>query len=107
MSRLRRSCRVLRHTIGTPVASDVLIHEEPDPQWFVDLGQTKDNAVITINTNDRVTSEVRVIDATLPFQAPVLVQPRETGVQYFVEHNQVRAVDTTHNKGASRGERVN
>ena len=57
---------------------------------FVDLGHTKDARVITINTNDRVSSEVRILDSTQPMKAPQLLYPRVTGVQYFVEHNNVR-----------------
>lgn len=78
-----------RRVIGTPTAADTLVFEEPDPQWFVDVNVSKDNALITINVNDRVSSEVHVIDAARPFQEPLLVHPRETGVQYFVEHNKV------------------
>ena len=65
------------------------MYEETDPQWFVDVSITKDNRLICINCNDRVSSEVRILDTARPFESPLLVHPREHGVQYFVEHNHV------------------
>jgi hypothetical protein len=81
---------VYRRILGTPLTEDVLVYEEPNPQWFVDVSISKDNRLICLNSNDRVSSEVRILDSSRPFESPLLVHPRETGVQYFVEHNHVR-----------------
>lgn len=88
--RSKRAHQVYRRVLGTAPTEDVLVYEEPNPQWFVDVSLTKDNQLITINSNDRVSSEVRILDSSRPFEAPALVHPREPGVQYFVEHNRVR-----------------
>ena len=72
------------------MSTDVLVSEEADPSWFVDLGSTKDGAFVTINSNDRVSSEVRLLDARDPNASPVLIEPRKLGIQYFVEHYAVR-----------------
>lgn len=85
----KRAHQVYRRVLGTPLTEDVLVFEEPNPQWFVDVTLTKDNQLICINSNDRVSSEVRILDSSRPFESPLLVHPRETGVQYFVEHNRV------------------
>jgi protease II len=82
---------VYRRILGTPLTEDVLVYEESNPQWFVDVSISKDNRLICLNSNDRVSSEVRILDSSRPFESPQLVHPRETGVQYFVEHNHVRS----------------
>jgi hypothetical protein len=87
--RLRRACRVYRRVLGTPIANDVLVYEEADAQWFVDVGASKDGALVTINCNNRVTSEVRLVRCADVTAEPILVHPRQEGVQYFIEHNKV------------------
>jgi hypothetical protein len=60
------------------------------PRWFVDVTVSKDGQLVTINSNDRVSSEVRLVRCGAPMDPPTLVHPRQEGVQYFVEHNNVR-----------------
>ncbi len=59
----------------------------------MDVSLSKDGALVTINSNDRVSSEVRLVRCDAPLEAPILVHPRQEGVQYFVEHNKVRCAD--------------
>lgn len=91
--RMKRACQVYRRVMGTPPSDDVLVYEELSPEWFVDVSISKDNRLICINSNDRKSSEVRIVDASKPFEPPLLVHPRESGVQYFVEHNRVSSCD--------------
>ena len=44
---------------------------------------------LTINCNSKTTSEVRLLKADKPQEAPQLVMARQNGVEYFVEHGSV------------------
>jgi oligopeptidase B len=83
----QRPSTVWRHTLGTPVDSDVLVYEEADPGFFVAISQTQSKRFIGIVVHDHETSEIYLIDATRPTGAPVIVVPRQTGHEYSVEHS--------------------
>jgi protease II len=74
------------HTIGQPQASDVLLRVEPDDRFFLDVGKTKDDVLLTINSHSKLASEVSVVRAESPTDPPIMVHPRGE-FQYFVEHH--------------------
>ncbi|MPT25243.1 MAG: S9 family peptidase, partial [Starkeya sp.] len=78
---------VYRHRLGTDPAEDVLVYEEPDKGFFVSLGHTQSRRFGLISCGDHDTSEVWLIDLNSPLEAPVLVEPREAGLRYGVEHH--------------------
>src|SRR3546814_745725 len=79
-----RPSKVFRHRLGDDPAGDALVYEEPDPGFFVDLGKTESDRYIVISAHDHTTSELRVIDAAVPEDAPRLIAPREPGIEYDV-----------------------
>lgn len=78
---------VYRHRLGTDPAEDVLVYEEPDKGFFVSLGHTQSRRFGLISCGDHDTSEVWLLDLNAPLEAPVLVEPREAGLRYGVEHH--------------------
>ncbi|XP_071786694.1 LOW QUALITY PROTEIN: prolyl endopeptidase-like [Asterias amurensis] len=83
-----RAASVWRHLIGQDVSDDQIILEESDDKFFIDLSHTKDRCYITINVNSSTTSEVYLIDSQNQDGASLMpVRPRQSGVQYFVEHS--------------------
>lgn len=82
----QRPQSIWRHTLGTDVASDVMVYEEPDPGFFAGLGQTQSAKFIQIVAHDHQTSEVYLIPSDAPERAPQLVLPREEGHEYSIEH---------------------
>jgi oligopeptidase B len=82
-----RPSRVYRHRLGTPATDDVLVYEEHDSRFFVSLGRTQSGRFADISVHDHETSESRLIDLTVADATPRLVAPRETSVQYDVEHH--------------------
>ncbi|WP_349361336.1 S9 family peptidase [Stappia sp.] len=80
-----RPSKLFRHEIGTDVADDVLVYEEPDAGFFMGVGKTQSGRFIVIDVHDHETSEVRLIPADDPTAAPLLVAPRETAVEYSIE----------------------
>ncbi|GJP49286.1 hypothetical protein CLOM_g8516 [Closterium sp. NIES-68] len=53
----------------------------------VAVSRTKDWRFLTLNLNTRSSSEVYLLDAHSPQGAPQLLQGRQEGVQWFVEHH--------------------
>jgi oligopeptidase B len=77
-----RPSRVFRHALGTGREDDVLVYEDKDPGFFVNVGKTQSDHFVVIRSGDHETSEEWLIPADAPESAPVLVAPRETGVEY-------------------------
>jgi oligopeptidase B len=81
-----RPFRVWRHLMGTPVADDVIVLEESDERYWVGVGLTRSERYLRITASSKLTSEVRLLDATEPTAQPRVVLPRRQGVEYSVEH---------------------
>jgi oligopeptidase B len=80
-----RPSKMMWHKVGTPSSDDRLIYEEKDPGMFLGVGGTRSNRWIVLGVNDHETTESRVIPASDPFAEPVLVFPRQEGLQYELE----------------------
>jgi oligopeptidase B len=94
-----RPNRVWRHIVGTPATDDVVIFEEPDERFWVGVELTRSEKFIVIDTQSKVTGEVRVIPAEAPESEPILIRAREQGVEYSIEHHGHRFL-ILHNKDA-------
>ncbi|MGH3657563.1 MAG: oligopeptidase B, partial [Micromonosporaceae bacterium] len=82
-----RPYRVWRHRVGTDAGNDVIVYEEPDERFWVDVDVTRSEAYLLIDINSKVTSEVRYLPADQPDATPTVVLPRRQGVEYAVEHH--------------------
>ena len=91
---------VYRHVIGTPVEADVLVYEEKDTGYYVSIGKTQSQKYILINVHDHQSNEVHLIDADAPLSAPLMVEPRQHGHEYQLEHHSDRLIITTNSDGA-------
>lgn len=80
-----RPSKLFRHEIGTDPANDVLVYEEKDSGFFMGVGKTQSGDTILIDIHDHETSEVWMIPANRPETPPVLIAPRDTGVEYSVD----------------------
>lgn len=80
-----RPSKLFRHEIGTDPTSDVLVYEERDPGFFMGVGKTQSGETILIDIHDHETSEVWMIPAGDATADPVLIAPRETGIEYSVD----------------------
>ncbi|MEU8821905.1 S9 family peptidase [Actinoplanes sp. NPDC048796] len=94
-----RPYRVWRHTVGQAAADDVVIYEEADERFWVGVDLTRSEKFVVIDAGSKITSEVRIIPAETPTAEPILVAPREQGVEYSVEHHGHRLL-ILHNKDA-------
>ncbi|WP_298986803.1 S9 family peptidase [uncultured Roseibium sp.] len=80
-----RPSKLFRHEIGSDPAKDVLVYEEKDSGFFMGVGKTQSGDTIVIDIHDHETSEVWMIPANSPETPPVLIAPRDTGVEYSVD----------------------
>ncbi|MDP3320655.1 MAG: S9 family peptidase, partial [Bosea sp. (in: a-proteobacteria)] len=81
-----RPSRVLRHRLGESADQDILLHEESDAGMFVDIDETQSGRFLLISINDHETSEIRLVDLTVPDAVPVTIAPRAVGREYDVDH---------------------
>ncbi len=82
-----RPAEVWRHVLGTDPAGDERILTEPDRQFFVGLGKERDDSFVHISFSSAVTDETRLIPADDLTRSPVVVSPRQYGVEYSVAHH--------------------
>ncbi|WP_106478575.1 S9 family peptidase [Phytohalomonas tamaricis] len=64
----------------------VCLFEEDDVEFWVGLGKTRSNQWLMLETASKDTSECYLIPAHSPETPPRCVRPRETGVEYSLEH---------------------
>ena len=81
----KRPFRLHRHELGQ-TADDAVIFEEPDELFRVGLSKTKDHAFLILRIASIETSECRLLDADLGAPAFRLIEPRDHGHRYSVEH---------------------
>ena len=88
---LYRPYQVWRHTVGTPSTSDVLVLEELDEQYDVEVAATRSGEWVVVTVASRNTSEVHVVPAHEPTTPPVVLRARQREIEYHVAH--VRGAD--------------
>ena len=94
-----RPRRVLRHSIGAERA-DAVIHEQPDPGYFLGISATQDRRFLLLSVHDHETAEISLIDAADPSAPPRLVAAREPEHDYAVDHHDGRLIILTNSDGA-------
>lgn len=91
---------VWRHKIGTPLEQDVCVFREDDQRFGVGVGGTRSERYLLIEVASKVTSEIWVLEQDDPEGEFRCVRPRETGVEYELDHAVVSGQDmwiVTHN----------
>ena len=81
-----RAATVMKHILGTPSSEDIVVYNEDDETFAVQLNKTKSKKYIMIVSDQTLTSEVRLIEASTP-DGPVMVfEPRKVDHLYSVDH---------------------
>ena len=68
-------------------ATTSLVFQEDDERFFVGVGRTRSGRFVVITSASKVTSEVWLVDADDPTPRRVVVEPRDQGHEYHVEHH--------------------
>ena len=86
MDEAMRPHQVWRHQVGTDPSGDVLVYEDPDERFFVGVGLSRTERWVQISSGSKLTNEEHLVPADDPTREPVVVQPREHGIEYEVTH---------------------
>lgn len=81
-----RPSKVFKHTLGSDPAEDVLIYEESDPRFYCGVGKTRSEAFIVISAGMNDQDELRIIPTENLEEEPRLIQARQDGLEYSLEH---------------------
>ena len=73
------------HRLGSDAADDVVIYHDPDEGFSCSVALGAQEKWIIISAGDHETSEVRLVPAGDPLAEPILVRPRQTGLEYDVD----------------------
>jgi oligopeptidase B len=95
----KRQYRLYRHTVGASPKGDVLVYEEKDEKFDVDVSRSRSRAVIFLTIGSHTTSEERWIPADQPTATFKMIAPREHDHEYYADHHGDRFYIRT-NKGA-------
>ncbi len=98
-----RADKIWRHALGTTSADDVLVHHETDARFSTSVGRTTSDRLLILSSVSKITSEMRILEANDPTGEFRVVVPRETGVEYQVDHAVIGGADrllVLHNKHA-------
>ncbi len=96
-----RAYKVMRHTVGTDPKKDKEIYAEADSTYSVDLSTSKNGKYIFIRSGSTNTSEERYINAENISASPVMIQPRQEGIEYTTEYYEGNIFHIRTNKNAT------
>ena len=97
----KRSDKLLRHTLGTLQADDVLVYHEPDQLYSVYPYMTKDKQYLFTGSFGIETYEMWFLSAANSSAELTLMQAREEGIRYSAEHRNGLFYITTNADGAT------
>ena len=81
-----RPYRVYCHRLGSDPTTDVLLYEEREEKYYLELDKTRSQAYFLVKLDSSLTSEVRFLSADDPQDTLQVVEPRTQGMEYAVEH---------------------
>lgn len=82
-----RPDRLVRHTLGTDPATDVVLFKENDPSFFVGCSKSRSERYIFLESAGKITSEIYFLDADQPTGDFKVIEPRRRGIEYDVTHH--------------------
>ena len=80
----KRPYKVLRHTLGTDPKSDTVVFHETDERFELQVGKSKNDRFIYIQSGSKTSSEVRYLDARQATGAFTVLYPRAANIEYDV-----------------------
>jgi oligopeptidase B len=81
-----RPYQLWRHQVDTSVEQDVLLYEESDEAFYIDISLSRSQSYLFLVCDSKITSEVYYLDANTPIGSFAVIEPRRKGIEYHVEH---------------------
>ncbi|UCD20476.1 MAG: S9 family peptidase [candidate division WOR-3 bacterium] len=82
----RRPFKLYRHKLGTDADQDRMIYHEEDDAFWLEITKTRSERFLLMVSGSHTTTEVFHADAEDPSGNFSLIRPRETDVEYYIEH---------------------
>ncbi len=82
----QRPARLYRRNLAQPKSADVLVYEERDPTFSLDLDSTRSDDWIVLTSGSHDHNEVRILSRSKPFEPARLVNRREQRCYVHVEN---------------------
>jgi oligopeptidase B len=82
----KRPYRLYRHALHSDPGSDVLVHEEKDEMFRLQVERSRSRAVLFLVSGSHTADEWRYLPADKPDAALTLLSPREKDHEYSVDH---------------------
>ncbi len=95
-----RPSKIYRHTLGTSPDDDILVYEESDPRFYCGVGKTRSDKFIILSAGMNDQDELRIIPADNVEAEPILIQERQDGLEYSLDHQGDRFLIQTNAGGA-------
>jgi oligopeptidase B len=83
----QRPAKLYRHLLGQNPANDPLLYHESDESYFLFVLKSRSQAYILAFSHATTTDEWRILPADQPQADFKLFQPRQTGLEYTIEHH--------------------
>ncbi|MBC5993498.1 S9 family peptidase [Pontibacter cellulosilyticus] len=96
-----RSYKIFKHTLGTPASQDKEVYHEADETFSTFVFKTKSDKYIIIGSGSTLSNEYRYLDASNPNGTFKVIQPRERGLEYSVDHFGDKFYIVTNKDGAT------
>ncbi len=81
----KRPYRLWRHRLGA--AGSDLLYEEKDEMFSLSVARSRSKAFVFLTSSSLTTSEVRYLAAGQPAQDWKLIEPRQPGHEYYLDHH--------------------
>jgi oligopeptidase B len=81
-----RSYKIMKHVLGTDVSEDQFVYEEKDDTFSTYVYKTRSKKFIIIASSQTLSDEYRFLDADTPDGKFKIIQPRERGLEYRIDH---------------------
>ena len=78
--------KIWRHRIGTKQSTDELVYHESDPTFTTGVYKSKSRKYIIIGSYSTLSAEYRFLKADSPNTEPVVFQPRQKDLEYYIGH---------------------
>jgi oligopeptidase B len=82
-----RSYKIMRHTLGTPTANDMLVYHEADEAFSTYIYKTNSKKYLVIGSSATLADEFRILEANNPTGQFRMFQARERKLEYGINHH--------------------
>jgi oligopeptidase B len=86
----KRPYQLYRHTLGADPQTDSLVYHETDETFFLSLHKTRSKAYLLLHLRQTTMTELHYLAADEPTGRFQVIQPRQRGLEYSLDHHHDR-----------------